>query len=497
MNFSFEKQGTRTYLVYTVAPEEMLDSMSLGMITNNRIPGLTQAVYIQMDDTKQIKYDVTTKISVKQFFAGQVNRKRLMGVFNGITDALLSAEDYMLDINSIVMDMDYMFANVSTCETVLVCLPLISDDMSSMDLGTFFKNIMFSTQFDQSENCDHVAKIINYLNSAPVFSLEEFKKLLVSLDQPVQNMKPAAQNVQQAQAKQPAVSQQAKQPAAAQQYSQPAAAQQYSQPAAAQQYSQPAVPQQYNQPAVSQQAKQPAVPQQYTPPEPVGPQAYMQPYGTPPQSVAGEKKMTLFKLLCSYSKENAAIYKAQKEAEKNAAAKSVRSAPSAGFAVPGQDTPMESNYTSSAAQGAPQAAPQQTYMPTGQPGNFGGTVLLGGKKNTGTTVLTKSTGTTLLKQPAWPYLLRMKNNERIYINKDMFRIGREENYADYCIRDNTAVSGSHANIITRNGMYFLMDTNSSNGTYLNGQQIQINTEVMLEHGMKVTFADEAYEFRTF
>lgn len=41
---------------------------------------------------------------------------------------------------------------------------------------------MFSTQFDQNENCDYVAQIINYLNSTPVFSVDAFEKLLMDID---------------------------------------------------------------------------------------------------------------------------------------------------------------------------------------------------------------------------------------------------------------------------------------------------------------------------
>ena len=85
----------------------------------------------------------------------------------------------MLDPSSIVLDLDYIFADVSTCEASLICLPVSSNNAT--DLSMFFKNIMFTTQFDQTENCDHVAKIINFLIGSPVVSLTDFKKLLESI----------------------------------------------------------------------------------------------------------------------------------------------------------------------------------------------------------------------------------------------------------------------------------------------------------------------------
>ena len=62
--FEFENQGTNTYLVYTLEEEEEIDTMSLGMITNNHIKGIADTVYHQMDDTRQIKYNVTAKVSL-------------------------------------------------------------------------------------------------------------------------------------------------------------------------------------------------------------------------------------------------------------------------------------------------------------------------------------------------------------------------------------------------------------------------------------------------
>ena len=149
-----------------------------------------------MDEVRFIKYNVSAKISMKQFFTGVVNRKRLLGVFDGIVNALISAEDYMIDISSVILDLDYIFVDVSMCEATLICLPITNNELQKPDLGAFFKNIMVNTQFDQTENSDHVTKIFNYLNGSPLFSLVDFKKLIDGLknEQSV-NMTPAQQVV--------------------------------------------------------------------------------------------------------------------------------------------------------------------------------------------------------------------------------------------------------------------------------------------------------------
>ena len=180
-SFSYEKQGASTYLVYTLADGEAVDSMSLGMITNNTIPGLAGTMFMQMNAVRYIKYNISSRIPVSQFFSGPVNRRRLLGVFDGIVSGLLAAEEYMIDTDTVLMDLNYIYADVSACDAVLICLPAAGFGREKTDLCLFFKEIMFRTQFDQTENCDHVTKIINYLNSAYIFSLTDFKELIRGL----------------------------------------------------------------------------------------------------------------------------------------------------------------------------------------------------------------------------------------------------------------------------------------------------------------------------
>jgi pSer/pThr/pTyr-binding forkhead associated (FHA) protein len=125
--------------------------------------------------------------------------------------------------------------------------------------------------------------------------------------------------------------------------------------------------------------------------------------------------------------------------------------------------------------------------------NFGETTVLGGGAIGETTVLGGAAAETQVK----PYLVRTKNNERIQLNKPVFRIGKEKSYVDYFIGDNTAISRSHANIISRDGEYFVVDTNSTNHTYVNGGMIQSNVETKLSHGSKIRLANEDFEFKLY
>ena len=555
MNFIYENQGHITYLSYEISPEDIIDTLSLGMITNNKIPGLAPSIFTQMDTTKFIKYNVSAKISVEQFFSGAVTKKHLLGVFKGIVAAVLASEDYMIDINSIVFDLEHIFADVSTCEVSLICLPIQKGAIESVNLNAFFKNIMFSTQFDQSENCDYVAKIINYLNASPVFSLEDFKALLDTLDN--NSAQSTAANVIEPKKEVPPQSVVA-QPAQAVQ--QPVAQTAIVQPTVRQM--QPPV---VNTPDV---VVPPTVSKQTTPPNVIAQKKT--------EETSEKKKGGLFGGLFSSNEK-----KASKEEKKVPAVPNMGTKPAGngfaipgqpapapapavnkGFAIPGQPAPAPAPAVNKGfaiprqpapapapavnkdfaipGQPAPAPAPAMnkgfaipgqkvpvnaqpevkeqpaqkveavapvvtatpavqsgntpSVIPPSQPMNFGETTVLGGGSIGETTVLG---ATTAVAPQENPHLIRAKNNEKINLNKPVFRIGKEKSYVDYFIGDNTAISRSHANFISRDGEYFVTDTNSTNHTYVNGVMIQSNVEMKLTHGDKVRLANEDFEFNLY
>lgn len=506
-NFNFENQGSNTNLVYEIKRDDNLDTTSLGMLTNNKIPGLAQTTFTQMDETKYIKYNVTARVTVKDFFGSSVNRKQLLGVFSGIVDGILSVEDYMIDINTILFDLAYVYTDVSSYETVLICLPITREAKERVDLAKFFKNIMFNIQYE--ETGDYVTQILNYLNSTPVFSLYDFKLIIDKFKGKASNIKSSEPTFK---------------------------TKPINQVAATQSQASGYVQGQIN---YGTNAHNPQLNSNLQNPKLVKPQASNSKGTNQKQTVKEnkrEKDMSLFYLLSNYNKENSKIYKTQKAERKANKAKqkntvkkgqnvnkqnvnsqglsfTVPGAPAqdVNYAIPGQAEQKTVNNTLESqekkqqnifvSQPQKQLEPVQSQQTTQQAQNiqtsnmnFGETTVLGGNTAGETTVLNSGQQE---NQVAIPYLLRTKNSEKIMIEKSVFRIGKEKSYVDYFISDNATISRSHANIISKDDKYFLVDTNSTNHTYVDGQMIQSNSEVEITHGSKIRFADEEFEFRTY
>lgn len=86
--------------------------------------------------------------------------------------------------------------------------------------------------------------------------------------------------------------------------------------------------------------------------------------------------------------------------------------------------------------------------------------------------------------------------ERFYLTQEHTRIGSQAGKADIVLQ-NRKISRLHAEIYRRDGMYYLMDMNSSNGTYLNhaSEPLTPCVEYSLTSGDSVRFANAEYIFR--
>lgn len=543
MNLTYENQGAITYLVCELEPAEQIDTLTLGMLTNNHIQGLAPVLYTEMNGQRYLKYNISAKVTVEQFFSGSMNKQRTLTAFSNILNAICSADEYMIDQNCFSVAPEHIFLNVSNCETALICVPVVVEKDLNGEIADLFKRILFSTQFDQSEDAGYITQLITCLNSGPAFNVYVMKELVTKLQagntvaaQPV--YKPPVRQIAQPTAPassfdatisiddlpasmggrqlpvQPPVQQQPiQQPQA------PAARpipQQVS-PQQPVQQSRPVTPAAPVQQPGMRQTVKPQTPPVNIPKPPVtngpgfaipGQQAVPgAPVAAPAKAekpkkekaaakaqASGEKKMSFFGLLTHYSKENAALYKEQKEAAKQ----SKTAGTPAKQAVPPQGKPQAIPQTQIPVGTAPkqpqQPYTQPQYKPAVQPvpvqNSFNETTVL-------TPMMAGGGETTVLSvDPVRPdpCLTRVKTGERISINKPVFRIGKEKSYVDYFIADNTAISRSHCNIHCDNGEYFIEDTNSTNHTYVNGKIITSNVKTKLVNGDKVRLANEDFTF---
>ncbi len=91
-------------------------------------------------------------------------------------------------------------------------------------------------------------------------------------------------------------------------------------------------------------------------------------------------------------------------------------------------------------------------------------------------------------------LTRQVTGEKIEIGKPSFVLGKNPEKSDYAVADNTNISRVHAVITMRNGRYYVMDQNSTNGTFINGRIIKAGQETEILPGDCLMLANEEFIF---
>ena len=553
MKFTYETQDDSKFLVYEKTTADVIDTMALGMLSNNMIEGIVPFIYAQADDTVYMKYNISGLASLEECCTGVLRRKKVLDILGSFAEAVAGAEEYMLESSSFVLELPHIFVDPSDNRVSLIVLPI---EREEVPLAVFLRNLVIGMQYDQRENGNYIAALINFFNSDKAFSVHEFQAQVQKLkeegvdqapdripgqyhigyqeaaatSQPSRNI-PQQASVNASQVWQEQQPQQSSgqlygmpQQASEQLYgaqSQPSGGWPYggTQSSAGQPYG---TQSQYMQQPVTVPGQEDASPM---------PGAEMVGSGAEPKKKKGlfggrekkpkkektpkEKLVKEKKLKEKPPKEKKGLFgkKESKKRDKAAAAGNGFG----GIAIPGMDS-------MSHLQSANSAGEQEEYIKkdtmkkkkkvemeqrqaTQQ--DFGGTVDLQtymNQESADETVDLKtyqqSEGTTLLIQqqaPAMrPHLCRLRTKEVFWITKEITKIGRNADAADICIIGNSAVGRVHAVLYMQNGSIGIGDNESKNGTYVNEIKLYpAGAPVPLNHGSVIRLGDEELEFRMY
>ncbi|MBE5942181.1 MAG: FHA domain-containing protein [Lachnospiraceae bacterium] len=103
-------------------------------------------------------------------------------------------------------------------------------------------------------------------------------------------------------------------------------------------------------------------------------------------------------------------------------------------------------------------------------------------------------GNTNSNEVIYAKLIRMDSLQEIAITNVIFKIGKHAPEVDYVITDNTSVSRHHADIMRKGKEFFILDNNSTNHTFVNGEQIISGQYVPIKGGDMIRLSDVDFRF---
>lgn len=87
-----------------------------------------------------------------------------------------------------------------------------------------------------------------------------------------------------------------------------------------------------------------------------------------------------------------------------------------------------------------------------------------------------------------------KKRRTLPIRKEVYKIGRERSFVDYCL-DRPTVSRVHAQVTYHDDNFYITDLDSTNHTYINGNMILTKKEFIIKNGNIIRFADTEMMFK--
>ena len=103
-----------------------------------------------------------------------------------------------------------------------------------------------------------------------------------------------------------------------------------------------------------------------------------------------------------------------------------------------------------------------------------------------------SSDTVILGTESNAYIKQLRTGKKYYLNSNEVTIGKRQ--CEIEIADNPAVSKHHAMIQKKEGKYYLVDLNSTNGTKVNGKKINADIPEFLQDETQIEFANEKFVF---
>lgn len=452
--FTLEMQGTNTFFTYQIQEGDKKDFTTLNILKNNRIDGLLPFAYSQMNKDQFFRYNITSKITLEKFLLEIVTKEQILTIWMSIINTVMELEEYMISGNTLLLDLNKIYINVSTCKPELICMPLFN--MKIIGPEEFFKGLIYKMRYSQNEDTSYVIKLIEYFNGTQPFSLIELKGLLENLNEKdVKDLEEKKYDVEIKQILDTKVNNNFE----------------------SKLYTLNSVPKPESQDLVSA-----------------------------PEVIKSDikKKRGFF-----WKKKNNSPKEKKNKKEKSKVKKPKGVSVPSNMAVPGQAVSANEYFLK---QEDKNILKERKNIPVIENQNQNVLASTHGVDNynmvagTGfgeTTVLSMEIGeTAILSQDMQDdadsvektvYIIRKKNGDKRKIHKSEFKIGKEASYVDFSIEDNLSISRSHANIIRENGRFYIMDNNSTNHTYVDNKIVMPGEKIELFHTSQIRLADEEFE----
>lgn len=180
VSFKVRNIGSEKYLSYILNDDCEFDEELLDYLEENKIPELIDIIYEEDDENDYLTYNVTGRTTVDALLSNTVNAEKILGIVRGVASGIVNLRDLGIPASYVILHKGFMYVNPVTYDVGMLCVPVEADANINAEFRTFVKDILTSVKYDDSEDCNYVARLLNLLNTDK-FTVRNFYSQLTEL----------------------------------------------------------------------------------------------------------------------------------------------------------------------------------------------------------------------------------------------------------------------------------------------------------------------------
>ena len=180
VSFKVRNIGSEKYLSYILNDDCEFDEELLDYLEENKIPELIDIIYEEDDENDYLTYNVTGRTTVDALLSNTVNAEKILGIVRGVASGIGNLRDLGIPASYVILHKGFTYVNPVTYDVGMLCVPVEADANINAEFRTFVKDILTSVKYDDSEDCNYVARVLNLLNTDK-FTVRNFYSQLTEL----------------------------------------------------------------------------------------------------------------------------------------------------------------------------------------------------------------------------------------------------------------------------------------------------------------------------
>ena len=180
VSFKVRNIGSEKYLSYILNDDCEFDEELLDYLGENKIPELIDIIYEEDDENDYLTYNVTGRTTVDALLSNTVNAEKILGIVRGVASGIVNLRDLGIPASYVILHKGFTYVNPVTYDVGMLCVPVEADANINAEFRTFVKDILTSVKYDDSEDCNYVARLLNLLNTDK-FTVRNFYSQLTEL----------------------------------------------------------------------------------------------------------------------------------------------------------------------------------------------------------------------------------------------------------------------------------------------------------------------------